>query len=91
MSPEGTQASVHAVQRVFDAQTADSRRLSSVFSVVLVPGCAALGPIELVDIEKLLELDVTVPGGTPVSEMTVSVVVVLEGLVTQDPVQSVAR
>ena len=42
-------------------------------------------------IEKLLVLTLTVPGGTPVSETTVSVFVVLEGLVTQDPVQSVTR
>jgi hypothetical protein len=62
-----------------------------VFKVVVVPGCAAFGPITLVAIEKLLELAVTVPGGTPVSDITVSVFVVLVGLVTHDPVQSVTR
>jgi len=50
-----------------------------------------LGPITLVAIEKLLELAVTVPGGTPVSDITVSVFVVLVELVTHDPVQSVTR
>ena len=45
----------------------------------------------LVAIEKLLELAVTVPGGTPVREITVSVVVVLLELEMHDPVQSVTR
>lgn len=43
----------------------------------------------LVAIEKLLELTVTVPGGTPVIETTVSVLVVIDGSETQVPVQSV--
>jgi len=72
-----------------DSQTTLSTRLSFVVNVVLVPGCAALGPITLVAIEKLLVLTVTVPGGTPVSETTVSVLVWLVGLGMQDPVQSV--
>ena len=45
----------------------------------------------LVAMEKLLELTVTVPGGTPVKETTVSVLVWLVGLGTHDPVQSVTR
>jgi hypothetical protein len=90
-SPLGTQASFHAAQRLFDSQTTLSTRLSSVFKVVLVPGCAAFGPMTLVAMEKLLVLAETVPGGTPVKEITVSVLVVLLGLLTQDPVQSVTR
>jgi hypothetical protein len=43
----------------------------------------------LVAMEKLLELTVTVPGGTPVRDITVSVLVWLVGLGTHDPVQSV--
>lgn len=61
------------------------------FNVVDVPGCAAFGPITLVEIEKVLELAVTVPGGTPVNEITVSVFVVLLGLEMHDPVQSVTK
>ena len=45
----------------------------------------------LVAIEKLLVLTVTVAGGTPVRETTVSVFVWLFGLGTQVPVQSVTR
>ncbi len=45
----------------------------------------------LVDMEKLLVLTVTVPGGTPVKETTVSVLVVLVGLGTHEPVQSVTK
>lgn len=90
-SPLGTHASFQAAQRLFDSQTTLSTRLSSVFTVVDVPGWTPFGPITLVAIEKLLELDDTVPGGTPDSEITVSVVVVLLGLETQDPVQSVTR
>jgi hypothetical protein len=41
--------------------------------------------------EKLLGLAVTVAGGTPVRETTVSVFVWLVGLGTHDPVQSVTR
>ena len=91
LSPLGTHASFQAAQRLFDSQTTLSTRLSFVFKVVDVPGCAALGPITLVAIAKLLELAVTVPGGTPVSEITVSVLVVLLGLGTHDPVQSVTK
>ena len=90
-SPVGTHASFHAAQRLFDSQTTLSTRLSFVTNKVLVPGCWAFGPITLVAIEKLLVLTLTVPGGTPVSETTVSVFVVLEGLDTHDPVQSVTK
>jgi len=45
----------------------------------------------LVAIEKLLELAVIAPGGTPVIEMTVSVLVILLGLEIHEPVQSVTR
>ena len=43
------------------------------------------------EMEKLLVFTVTLPGGTPVNDTTVSVVVVLDGLETHDPVQSVTR
>ena len=68
-------ASFHEAHRLFDSHTTLSTRLSFVANVVLVPGWAALGPIALVAIEKLLELTVTVAGGTPVRETTVSVLV----------------
>jgi hypothetical protein len=60
-----------------------------VVNVVLVPGCAAFGPITLVAIEKLLVLAVTAAGGRPVIEITVSVLVWLVALGTHVPVQSV--
>ena len=91
LSPLGTHASFHAAHRLFDSQTALSTLLSLVTSSVLVPACCAFGPITLVAIEKLLVLTVTVAGGTPVRETTVSVLVWLVGLGTQDPVQSVTR
>ena len=84
-------ASFQEAHRLFDSQTTLSTRLSFVARSVLVPGCWAFGPMTLVAIEKLLELTVTVPGGTPVREMTVSVLVWLVGLGTHDPVQSVTR
>ena len=74
-----------------DSHTTLSTLLSFVARVVLVPGCAAFGPITLVAIVRLLELTVTVAGGTPVRETTVSVLVWLVGLGTHDPVQSVTR
>jgi hypothetical protein len=89
VSPLGTQASFHEAHRLFDSQTTLSTRLSLVLNSVLVPGCAASGPITLVAIEKLLELTVTVAGGTPVNETTVSVLVWLVRLEIHDPVQSV--
>ena len=91
LSPLGTHASFHEAHRLLDSQATLSTRLSLVASVVLVPGCAAFGPITLVAMEKLLELTVTVPGGTPVRETTVSVFVWLVGLGTHVPVQSVTR
>jgi hypothetical protein len=89
VSPLGTHASFHEAHRLLDSQTTLSTRLSLVRSRVLVPGCAASGPITLVAIEKLLELTVTVPGGSPVKEITVSVLVWLVRLEIHDPVQSV--
>ena len=89
VSPLGTHASFHEAQRLLDSQTTLSTRLSLVRSRVLVPGCAASGPITLVAIEKLLELTVTVAGGSPVKETTVSVLVWLVRLEIHDPVQSV--
>jgi hypothetical protein len=91
VSPLGTQASFHEVHRLFDSQTTLSTRLSLVLNSVLVPGCVASGPITLVAIEKLLELTVTVAGGTPVNETTVSVLVWLVRLEMHDPVQSVTK
>jgi len=91
VSPLGTHASFHAAHRLFDSQTTLSTRLSFVASSVLVPGCRAFGPMTLVEMEKLLVFTVTLPGGTPVNDTTVSVVVVLDGLETHDPVQSVTR
>ncbi len=89
MSPLGTHASFHDAHRLFDSQTTLSTLLSLVASVVLVPGCAAFGPITLVAIEKLLELTVIVAGGRPVIEITVSVLVRLVELGIHVPVQSV--
>jgi hypothetical protein len=89
VSPLGTHASFHDAHRLFDSQTTLSTRLSLVLNSVVVPGCAASGPITLVAIEKLLELTVTVAGGTPVNEITVSVLVWLVRLGTHVPVQSV--
>ena len=91
LSPLGTHASFHAAQRLLDSQTTLSTRLSFVASVVVVPGWLAFGPITLVLMVKLLVLEVTVAGGNPVSDTTVSVFVVLVGLGTQVPVQSVTR
>jgi len=82
-------ASFHDAHRLFDSQATLSTLLSLVASVVLVPGCAAFGPMTLVAIEKLLELTVTVAGGTPVRETAVSVLVWLVGLGMHVPVQSV--
>ena len=88
-SPLGMHASFHDAHRLFDSQATLSTLLSLVASVVLVPGCAAFGPMTLVAIEKLLELTVTVAGGTPVRETAVSVLVWLVGLGMHVPVQSV--
>jgi hypothetical protein len=89
VSPLGIHASFHEAHRLFDSHTTLSTLLSLVASDVLVPGCAAFGPITLVAMEKLLVETVTAAGGTPVTETTVSVVVVLAGSGTHDPVQSV--
>ena len=83
------QASFQEAHKLLDSHTTLSTRLSFVTNCVLVPGCAAFGPITLVAIEKVLVFVVTVAGGTPVIETSVSVVVVLEGLGTQEPVQLV--